>query len=380
MRFNSKNDGDIIDLGFLNDQEFTERTRLSLNWIKLSIDVNKGKGSSAYYSNLYKPFTWTKAYPETTGYIIPTLLDYHELYPDLELKKYAMDCVDWLCSLQHQNGALPGGLSGSKEPSVFNTGQMLIGLNRVYKETQNKKYLQVIDKAVNWLITILEKDGSWNSSSYVHGYIPSYYTRIVWPVLWSNNYLQRPEIDDAMKKALHYYKKKITPQKSVKDWSFRKGQKAFTHTIAYTIRGFFESSLILNDDDLKVMSIALADKVLRLREINGRLAGWYDENWKGDYWFTCVTGNAQLCVLFNRIYQCTGDIRFLNTALKLFEDIVNKQKKSGVNSKGAIPGSSPFFGRYLIFRYPNWAAKFYLDAYLLLKENLEILSKTHLSK
>jgi len=33
--------------------------------------------------------------------------------------------------------------------------------------------------------------------------------------------------------------------------------------------------------------------------------------------------------------------------------------------RGAIAGSYPLWGRYLRWRYPNWAAKFFLDALLL---------------
>jgi hypothetical protein len=52
------------------------RTQLSeaLNFIKLS--CRKDGGSSAYYSKLFNPVKgWSNAYPETTGYIIPTLYD-----------------------------------------------------------------------------------------------------------------------------------------------------------------------------------------------------------------------------------------------------------------------------------------------------------------
>ena len=39
---------------------------------------------------------------------------------------------------------------------------------------------------------------------------------------------------------------------------------------------------------------------------------------------------------------------------------------------GGVPGSSPYYGRYMAFRQPNWATKFFIDA-LLLED--EVLSK-----
>ena len=352
---------------FLNKQEFEYRTRAALVWLKKSFTVNKGNGSSAYYTQLWKPFGWTLAYPETTGYIIETLLDYDQLYPEMRLKEYALQAADWICGLQLNGGAFPGGLVNSKVPSVFNTGQMIIGLICAYELTGNTKYYQAFKQAVYWLINNLEKDGSWTVGAYIKNYVPSYYTRVVWSVLWANKHIGDPNIQNKMKLALDFYRKRETEKRTVSDLSFRKGQKAFTHTIAYTIRGFYESSLCINDSEINSFAISLAHKLLSLREIKGKLAGWYDEEWKGDYWFTCLTGNCQIAIIFCRIYEQIGDVRYLNVALKIFDDILPYQKlKGGINKKGALAGSAPFFGRYIAFRYPNWATKFFLDAYRLL--------------
>ena len=34
------------------------------------------------------------------------------------------------------------------------------------------------------------------------------------------------------------------------------------------------------------------------------------------------------------------------------------------NIRGGIKGSQPIYGRYSPFSYPNWAAKFFIDAVL----------------
>jgi hypothetical protein len=36
-----------------------------------------------------------------------------------------------------------------------------------------------------------------------------------------------------------------------------------------------------------------------------------------------------------------------------------------------VPGSQPIWGEYLRYRYPNWAAKFHLDALLLLVRGVD---------
>lgn len=363
---------------FLATDEFHRRTKAGLNWLKRSFDVTKDGGSSAYFTQVWKPFGWQLSYPETTGYIIETLLDYDKYYPEMDLKAYALNAADWICSLKLPNGSLPGGFANSKNPSVFNTGQMMVGLIRAFELTGERKYYNTFQDAARWLVKSLEVDGSWNIGAYKKGYIPSYYTRVIWPVLWANKYLQDQEIEEKMRLALFYYKNRLTSKMSILNWSFNHKQKAFTHTIAYTIRGFYESSVLLQDNEINSLAIQLAEKVLSLRELKGKLAGWYDENWQGDYWFTCLTGNCQMSIIFSRIYQQTSDLRFLNTALKVFDDILEYQDMSkNINKRGALPGSAPIYGRYLAFRYPNWATKFFLDAYNLLRINTKELEKTN---
>jgi len=362
-------------LDFLAEDIFDQRTHAGLDWLVRSIEVTADGGSAAYYSRIFKPLKgWQLAYPETTGYIIVTLLDYHTIYPKRGLKKYALSCADWICTLQMKNGALPGGVGITDTPSIFNTGQMLFGLLAAYEETQKEIYFTTLKRATNWLVNSLEVDGSWQLGAYIPGWVPSYYTRVVWAVLWANQHLKDAVIEEKMRTALNFYQQRIQKNLVVKDWAFESGKKAFTHTIAYTIRGFLESAVLLKDKNLQDQAFQLGEKIMRLRELRGRMAGAYGAGWEGDFSFTCVTGNAQLSIILSRMYQLSGDLRYLNTSLKIFEDVVYKQVVSrNKNTNGAVPGSTPFHGKYLYFRYPNWAAKFYLDAYRLLQKEITLV-------
>lgn len=361
---------------YLSQEIFEKRTKAGLSWLKRSIDVCGGDGSSAYFSRTYKPIKgWAAAYPETTGYIIETLFDYSLLYNDESLRQSAIKQTDWICTLQFESGALPGGLIDNiPAPSIFNTGQMIFGLVRAFEETQDEKYRKVFTRAAKWLVEVLEDDGSWSIGAYVKGFVPSYYTRVVWSVLLANKYMNDAGIRSSMIKAIQYYAGKIQKNQSVTDWSFKEGQKAFTHTIAYTIRGFLESALLLEDQDLLDKTRNLAKKIMQMRELKGSMAGWYDSQWNGSYKFTCLTGNSQLSIILSKLYKIDNDIRYHNASLQIFGDVVDKQKLSGGKNKyGALSGSSPIWGRYLFMRYPNWAVKFYLEAYLLLHENHQSL-------
>jgi hypothetical protein len=94
------------------------------------------------------------------------------------------------------------------------------------------------------------------------------------------------------------------------------------------------------------------------------LGGQYDETWKPSYRFVCLTGNAQIAQCWLAIYRKTGDPRFLKAAIAAL-DVISKcqfMPKSPHCNHGGIPGSKPVWIGYMKFKYPNWAAKYYMDA------------------
>ena len=70
----------------------------------------------------------------------------------------------------------------------------------------------------------------------------------------------------------------------------------------------------------------------------------------------------------------TKEEEFLNAAKKsnAFMKTVQNLATSNIGIKGAIPGAYPIYGWYAPFCYPNWAAKFFIDALL-----LELYPKIH---
>ena len=72
---------------------------------------------------------WLPSYPETTGYIIETMLAAAKSLQRPELVERARRMIDWELSIQLPDGAFPGhfGEPGSR-PVIFNTGQIMHGL------------------------------------------------------------------------------------------------------------------------------------------------------------------------------------------------------------------------------------------------------------
>ena len=356
---------------WLNEDAFRQRTGLALDWLQCSFEATGQQGFAGYFQKRpWERAKWSSAYPETTGYIIETLLDYETVTPNNRHRATAMQAADWLLTVQLETGAFPGGLIGAPPlPSVFNTGMILFGLEQANRnaETVFNPYTSSLEKATNWLLENMESDGSWQKGAYVQGYVPSYYTRVLWAMILADRHLNLPELKGKVAGAIEYYRKRIAPDNFVRDCGFFPGKPTLTHTLAYSLRGFLECALVLDDESLyqEVKSIAL--KLATLIHKKGKAAGAYDSGWLGNYRFTCLTGNAQLSIIFLKLFEKERDELFLTSALTVFSPVVAAQNTSlNLDLRGAIPGSKPVWGKYFRFRYPNWGVKFYLDAWLLL--------------
>jgi hypothetical protein len=68
----------------------------------------------------------------------------------------------------------------------------------------------------------------------------------------------------------------------------------------------------------------------------------------------------------------TQDKKYLSAAKKMNYYLKTTQDLNSNNKgiRGGIKGSHPIYGDYMSFTYPNWAAKFFVDA-LLLEDRIE---------
>jgi hypothetical protein len=357
-----------------------ERAQAAADWLLRSIQACRGQGSSVFYSRWYHPLRgWNWPYPETTGYIIPTLIDYAAFSENDEYKYSAIKQAQWILSLQYNDGALPGGAvkHGKKAmPSVFNTGQMLLGLCAAYDVTQNSPFLDGAHRAAQWLVREIDPNARiWKKHAYRQGYSPAYYTHVCWPILEVYKRTNDEMIKAGAVEVLNTIASWANNNGTFKNWGFRPDQPAFTHTIGYTLWGFLAASEIQGNDGKLFYSLAecSARIFLDLLKEHGRLAGAYDQNIKGRYWYTCLTGNCQIALTWMKLFEKTGEKHFLDGAIQALEPVMKSQRKGLLdpNIRGTIPGSRPIWGRYLFMRYPNWATKFYLDALMQLSRLLK---------
>ena len=322
-------------------------------------------GIAAYFSLLTG---YSESYPEVTGYIIPTLYDFGLLTGDPAAGHAAERATRWLLSLQMPSGAFPGGLHGPDsdvQPSVFNTGQILQGLVRAHAETRNAEILERAAAAGDWLAAIQQADGSWTGPAAYQGAAHTYYSMVSWALAQLAVESRDPRHAAAADRNINWVLAHVQPSGWIDGINLR-GHPAYLHFIAYVIQGTLECGILRRRDDAIQEAAKPAWVLLRKFETHKRLLGTYEPNFRGGPKFSCLTGNAQMSCVWLRLFEVTGDLRYLNAALKMNEML--KQLLSGRGRRGVVggvAGSYPIWGAYQPMRFISWGCKFLADALML---------------
>lgn len=346
-----------------------------LDFLISSLD-GKTNGSRAFYSKFFNPIKgWSASYPETTGYIIKTFDELIQEYNYDYLEDCTVKMGEWLLSIQNPDGSFQGGLysPNNTSKSVFNTAQILIGLKSRYESTHDFRYLDSGVRATEWISRQIDDNGFILSNSYYPNFMPSYYTRVCWPMLLFSENCSDP-IKGKIQKVLDLIQSRQLNNSFIQQSGFKPDILAVLHTIAYTIRGFLESSYYFPESSYFETSFQLSERLLKIFEINKRLNGEYDEKFKFGTKYRCLTGEAQMAIIWFKIYQKNRDGRFLNAALKILDSLSKEIPKNNfILKRGGLPGSKPYYGKYMKLRQPNWASKFYIDAVIERERSLNLL-------
>lgn len=341
----------------------SEHLAAAIEWLCRSQDVTDSGGSAASYNLV---LGWDSAYPETTGYIIPTLYSYAATMDEPTVAERATRMADWLCTIQQPAGSFPGGTDTDGEPNVFNTGQIVFGLVSAYRETGTERYRAAAREACDWLVDQQTAEGYWDTYDY-KGEVHAYTTRVAWALLEGATILpeRREQYREAARRNLYWAAGLQRPNGWFEKANFERGNTPYLHTIAYTVRGLLEGGIRLEDDELTNAAMRTADKLLSIQQADGPLKGAYDESWLPS-WYHCLTGNAQMALVWLRLFEHTGERRYLLGARQAIEFLKRRQVRGqSAQIDGALAGSYPIVGSYIYLRYPNWSAKFFADALLL---------------
>lgn len=349
----------------------------ALQWLKKAQDTSKDGGVAAWYSLITG---WQTSYIETTGYIINTFLEAEKFFNDPEYLARAIKMGDFLVSMQHATGGFRTHVPEVRqdsEPTVFNTGQDIIGLTELYTRTKNKKYLASAIKAADFLVSIQETNGSWLLYTFGNK-THVYHSRVAWSLLLVWKITKVAKYKTAAIKNLDWaltfqqkngwFQNNELPRPNI--------QLPYTHTISYAIEGLLWSGIILKNKKYITAAELGSKPILDHYLKHNFVPGTFDHQWQSNDGYTCLTGDSQLALVWLELYRQTNKTEFLLGGKKILKYLRRIQDKGSIFSeiKGSLPGSWPIWGDllkntgYCRLAYLNWSTKFYIDALFLEKK------------
>lgn len=259
------------------------------------------------------------AYPEVSGYLIPTLLSYGE-------KDLAKRVIHWLLCIQRKDGSYtnPDGT-----PHVFDTGQILRGLLDGAQVVPGA--LAAAERAADYLTNEMSKGGtSGFGKRYLSNIPETVHLYVLPPLLRASKVFVKPEYAMVVNQCKEYYF----------DHSHFLQENTLTHFLGYEL----EALIDLGHADL---ASPLLTKLADHLEKDASLDQTDGKSW------ICAPGLAQLAICWYK----TGRWKAADKALAHLE---LHQNPSG-GFFGSYGKGAPYFPKFEI----SWAVKYYLDAHLM---------------
>jgi hypothetical protein len=311
---------------------------------------------------------WSASYPETTGYIVPTLLDYAHRYAAEEVRERARRMLDWLVSIQFPEGGFQGGMVDAEPrvPVTFNTGQILMGL-AAGVVAFGERYRRPMRQAADWLVATQDHDGCWRShpTPFAAPGEKTYETHVAWGLLEASRVEGPAErrYADAALANVHWALGRQRANGWLADCCLSDPARPLTHTLGYALRGVLEAYRFSQEGALLAAARRTGQGLLSALRDDGFLPGRLDEDWRAAASWSCLTGTVQVAHCWLLLYEATGEARYLAAA-----QAANRYVRTRINvegppeTRGGVQGSWPVDGAYGKYQYLNWAAKFLIDA------------------
>jgi hypothetical protein len=344
-----------------------------MHWLCRAQDVTGCGGVSMGW---FVKHGWLPPYPETTGYLIPTFLQYASLSGKSTFFDRAIKMGNWELEIQFPTGAFPSSVGSGRIPLVFDTGQVLQGLTALFRATDEIKWLDAAVRAAKWIVSIQDKDGSWRNGAHnnIHH---AYYTRVAWPLFELADLTGTEEFRKSAQAHINWVLSLRHPNGWIDDMGFLLNDDPLTHTLAYTYEGLFESmkyvSTDLGSDIFETIVLAMNNVVeyqqpQKIRNYKQRaMPGLVNEDWQFYGSFSCLVGNSQLALLLLRLYEVTHKSEYWDVAMGILSQVKSTQVFTDKDQDlhGAIGGAQPLWGGYGSLSFINWAGKFFADALML---------------
>jgi hypothetical protein len=350
-------------------EETAKRASAAAGWIYRAHDATPDDGVSYGYFPVSAARGWDVSYPETTGYIITTLIEYARRTGIDSAIERARRMAMWEAEIQMPGGAVQGGKLTTREKqtaATFNTGMVLDGFVTALENRPDAVILRAAERAAGFLVADMSPAGLFTTNGeFVTGDQFKIYNVLCAWALYRFGRLTGSKRHcaaaiAAVEGALRF--------QSGNGWfannCLTDSNRPLTHTIGYTTQGILEVGLEAERDDF----VAAVEKCFRALipriHANGFLPGRFDSDWRPAVRSSCLTGSAQLALIGYRLFQFRRESRYAQAADKLVNFLKGVQRVgTGIPGiDGALSGSFPIMGEYMSAGYPNWATKYLLDA------------------
>lgn len=348
------------------------RARAAVDWILRAQHAGGDGGVSLGYFPCDVEGGWRPPYPETTGYIITSLLNFHHRYQDEHVGTQALRMARWEAEIQMPTGAVQGGPVCPPEdqtPTAFNTGMVLDGWVSAYTFSGEQRLLDAATRAGDWLSSDLNAEGYFqtNGQFVEPGKIKTYNVLCAWAMYRLAGLVPKSSYQASAHRIVEAAIRQQQPNGWFANNCLTRPEAPLLHTIGYTLQGILEIGISAKRDDFVKSSQRGVDALIPKIEKHGFVAGRFFSDWTPACFSSCLTGAAQLSVVCYRLYEHSGNKRYWSAAEQLVNYLKPLQllQTSNPALNGALPGSFPLFGGYMTAGYPNWATKYLLDALLL---------------
>lgn len=347
--------------------------KAAIAWLKRAQDSNDSGGVAWGYRTrrpvrTARPLGWISAYPETTGYIIPTMLRFSDLEGDEDCLHRAYRMAHWELSIQLADGGFQGGILGAQPvaSTTFVTGQVLFGLSAAFKRFCEEPVRTAAIRGGEFLLSCLDETGRF-VRGYSHFCAPgakAYEVRTGLALAELGGILGDQRFVSSASRIADYALSRQQTNGWFRENDLDDHDQPLTHTIGYALEGLHGIGTEMGRSDCFAAVQRTLDQITPLIREDGFLAGRWHEDWSPAVSWACLTGSAQIAGVFLRMYRQTGMQKYYEAGLKLLGFVCFTQDlEVGVPGlDGGIRGSYPFDGDYGQWSVLNWGNKFFCDS------------------
>lgn len=298
-----------------NKRNLFEVYTAAINWLIVNSIPWQGVAVSAQRPNV--------AYPEVTGYLIPTLINWGE-------RDVAVQFAKWLISIQKSDGSW-------SDPSftsayTFDTGQVLKGLMSILPRLLEAE--EPIRRGCEWMLTQIQSNGRITTPDKSAWGLPggkrvseNIHLYTIEPLLNASEYFKESRYAEAAERAITYY----TGQADLINFN------TLSHFHAYVM----EALVDCGQRDLAAKGMAFIEDI---QKRNGSVPAYPKTSW------ICSPAVAQYAVTWYKLGH-------RKPAERAFDYLCRLQNRSG-----GFFGSYGRCANYFPKEEISWAVKFFLDA------------------